>query len=134
MKLFLVALAALAGICVVGLIAFSIAGPKQLIAAHEIAAIHTTKIIHQAMTQYYSQNGRYALDLGELSDLISPTLASGQDGYRFAVRGSADGYSISASPVEFGQTGKRTFYSDQTLVIRYREGPDLANQESPELP
>jgi len=40
--------------------------------------------------------------------------------------GNQSGYAISAVPVAYGNTGSRTFYSDQTRVIRENDGPEPA--------
>src|SRR5579871_3436711 len=104
---------------------------KQLMAAHEMAAIRQITTIHQAETQYYSQFGRYAVSLTELgppasgnpgpaaADLIPKVLADGKNsGYVFAVQASPTGYAVTATPEAFNSSGRRTFFSDQTLVVR----------------
>src|SRR5882757_1068035 len=81
------------------LIIAAIAVPKmnrQMMAAHEMAAIRQIGTIHQAQTQYYSQFGKYATTLTELgppasgaptpaaADLIPKNLAEGKNsGYLF---------------------------------------------------
>ena len=52
--------------------------------------------------------------------LIDPTLASGmKSGYRFQyTRTSSSSYTITARPVEFGKTGTRNFFTDESGVIR----------------
>ncbi|MCC6393158.1 MAG: pilin, type IV, partial [Bryobacterales bacterium] len=47
--------------------------------------------------------------------------------------GGPGGYTISAVPVAFGNTGRRTFFSDQTLVIRENWGQEPANAQSKEI-
>ena len=79
--------------------------------------------------QYYSQYGRYAASLTELGELASGT----KDGYRFTMTGNTSGYAIHADPESYGKTGSRTFYSDQTMVIRQNFGPEPATINSPEL-
>jgi type II secretory pathway pseudopilin PulG len=87
--------------------------------------------------------------------LIDPGLASGQRyGYVFsyapaptpeheppvlttqaaargcAVAGSQEGFSVTADPVNRGATGKRSFYMDQTGIIRFEnDGPASATSE-----
>src|SRR3954468_19369359 len=71
---------------------------KQMMSAHETAAIQAIRTIHAVETQYYSQFGRYATSLTELgppasgaagpnaADLISSDLAGGKkSGYLFTV-------------------------------------------------
>jgi hypothetical protein len=40
---------------------------------------------------------------------------------------------INANPVSYGNTGNRTFYSDQTMVIRENYGPEPATASSKEM-
>src|SRR5882762_8880708 len=131
------------------LIIAAIAVPKmnrQMMAAHEMAAIRQIGTIHQAQTQYYSTYGKYATTLTELgppasgaagpsaADLIPKILSDGKNsGYLFTVAGSPTGYSITAMPEAFGNTGSRTFFSDQTLVIRNNYTAEPANVNSPEI-
>lgn len=131
------------------LVIASIAIPKinqQRMQAHEMAGIRTITAIHTAQTQYFSQFGKYATNLQELgppasgqagpsaADLLPGELAAGtKSGYVFTVQGGPQGYSVSAVPVAFNNTGRRTFFSDQTLVIRQNWGQEPANPQSPEI-
>lgn len=131
------------------LIIAAIAVPKlsnQRQNAQEMAAIQQIRSIHQVQIQYYGQFGRYAASLGELgppasgtpgpqaSDLIPKSLADGKGtGYLFTVQGTPSGYAINANPEQFGSSGRRTFFSDQTGVIRQNWGQEPATANSPEL-
>jgi type IV pilus assembly protein PilA len=131
------------------LILAAIAVPKmnrQLMLAREQAAIRQIGSLHQAETQYYSQFGKYAQNLNELgppasgaagpaaADLIPKDLADGKKtGYIFTVSGSATGYSIFAVPEAFGNSGSRTFFSDQTLVVHQNYTAEPATDKSPEI-
>jgi type IV pilus assembly protein PilA len=131
------------------LIIAAIAVPKMnrvQMSAHEMAAIRQVGTLHQAETQYYSTFGRYAANLAELgppasgaaspaaADLIPKVLADGKNsGYIFTVVASPTGYSITAVPEAFGNTGGRTFFSDQTLVIRNNYTQEPATVTSPEI-
>ena len=131
------------------LIIAAIAIPKmnnQLMAAHEMAAIRQVGTIHQAETQYYSQFGKYADSLKALgppasgaagpaaADLIPKVLADGKNsGYVFSVAPAATGYTVTAVPEAFNSSGRRTFFSDQTLVIRNNWSQEPATAESPEI-
>ena len=119
---------------------------KQMMSAHETAAIQAIQTIHAVETQYYSQFGRYATSLAELgppasgaagpaaADLISRDLTEGKkSGYIFTVAATPTGYAISAVPEAFNSSGRRTFYSDQTLVVRNNWSQDPANVSSAEL-
>ncbi len=131
------------------LIIITIAAPKLNRArmySQETAAIGAIRAIHTAQTQYFSQYGRFATSLTELgpaasgqvgpaaADLIGSDLSGGKkSGYNFTVTGSPGGYVISAVPEVYNSTGSRTFYSDQTLVVRENYGPEPATATSKEL-
>lgn len=131
------------------LIILTIAVPKldkARMHSQEMAAIRQIGTIHTAQTQYFSQFGKYATTLPELgpatsgqtgpaaADLIPGDLALGtKTGYKFTVTPTQTGYAVIATPVTFGGTGRRTFYSDQSLVIRENWGPEAANPQSPEI-
>jgi type IV pilus assembly protein PilA len=131
------------------LIIAAIAVPKmnrQIMAAHEMAAIRMIGTIHTCETQYYSQFGHYAQNLSELgppasgaagpaaADLLQKNLADGKaSGFLFTVTGTPTGYSVSAVPETFGSSGSRTFFSDQTLVIRNNYTAEPATAASPEI-
>ena len=131
------------------LIILAIAVPKmnnQMMAAHEMAAIRQIGTIHQAETQYYSQFGQYATSLTQLgppasgaagpaaADIIPKGLSEGKaSGYTFAVAASPTGYAVTAIPDAFNSSGRRTFFSDQTLVIRNNWTQEPATASSPEI-
>ena len=122
------------GAIALGLVSASCATNNSERLAHEIAAIQSIRTIHTAEVQYYSQNGRYAASFAELADLIGPELATGQrNGYQFTLSPNGTGYQITAVPVTFNVTGSRTFFSDQTLVVRQNRGAGPATANSPEL-
>ncbi len=114
--------------------------------AEETAAIRAVSVIHTAQTQYYSQFGRYAVSLTELgpptsgsagpagADLLDKELSEGhKGGYMFAIQGNPQGYVVSGQPKQFGTNGSRTFYSDQTQLIRNRYSNEPATAQDPEI-
>ncbi|MCW5983213.1 MAG: prepilin-type N-terminal cleavage/methylation domain-containing protein [Bryobacteraceae bacterium] len=119
---------------------------KARMHTQEMAAIRQVTTIHTAQTQYFSQFGRYAKTLEELgppasgqagptaADLIPGDLSRGdKSGYRFIVQPSPTGYTVNANPVAYNSTGRRTFFSDQSLVIRENWGQEPADVNSPEI-
>jgi type IV pilus assembly protein PilA len=115
--------------------------------AQEMAAVRQMDTIHAAQTQYMSQFGRYATTLGELgppasagqagpagADLIPGDLAKGlKTGYQFTMQAAAEGYIIQANPQAFNNTGRRTFFSDQTMVKRQNWTKEPATATSDEI-
>jgi len=132
------------------LIIAAIAMPKLNSArryAQEMAAIRTITTIHTAEAQYFSQFGRFAISLTELgpptsggpsataADLIPGDLAQGEKGgYKFTLQPQqGGGYAINANPIAYNTTGTRTFFSDQSLVIRENYGQEPASVNSKEI-
>ena len=131
------------------LILITIAVPKFTNAqkyTRETAAIQAIKAIHTAEVQYQSQYGRYAISLTELgpppsgasntsaADLIGSDLANGEkQGYKFTVSAVPGGYVVNAVPVAYNSSGSRSFYSDQSMVVRENDGPEPATAQSKEL-
>lgn len=114
--------------------------------SQEMAAIRQITTIHTAQTQYNSQFGKFAETLQQLgppasgavgpaaADLIPGDLAAGtKTGYTFTVTPTKEGYAVSAVPQSFGATGRRTFFSDQTFVIRENWGAEPATAQSKEI-
>jgi prepilin-type N-terminal cleavage/methylation domain-containing protein len=131
------------------LILVTMAVPKIMSAlkySKETAAIVAIRTIHTAQQEYMSHYGRFATSLTELgppatgtanaaaAELIGNDLALGENnGYKYTVTGNESGYQIVAVPVSFGVTGSRTFFSDQTMVVRENDGPEPATASSKEL-
>lgn len=131
------------------LILAAVAVPKlnqNRMMSQETAAIRQIGTIHTTQTQYYSQFGRYATQLTELgpptsgqpgpsaSDLIPKDLAEGKKtGYIFNLTGTPTGYAVTAVPEVYNSSGRRSFYSDQTLVIKENWGPEPATATSKEI-
>ena len=115
--------------------------------ARETGAISTMKTIYAAQIQYQSTFNKFAASMAQLgppagaggaegpeaANLVSGSLASGESsGYLFTITNTPTGYTVSAVPKVFGTTGRRTFYLDQTGVIRQNWGQDPATATSPE--
>ena len=47
--------------------------------------------------------------------------------------GGPNGFTVNANPVTLGSTGRRTFFSDQSLVIHENWGAEPATVNSPEI-
>ncbi|MGA8144397.1 MAG: DUF4190 domain-containing protein [Candidatus Acidiferrales bacterium] len=128
-------------------------------AANEASAVGSLRTIVTADVTYSSEFGNgFATSLEQLdgsgsgagtcehAGLVDSTLASGQrHGYIFtySARPSSDppakgcaepgasGFTVNADPVTRGTTGMRSFYTDETGVIRVeRSGPATADSET----
>jgi type IV pilus assembly protein PilA len=119
---------------------------KAQMMARELAATKAVQTVQTAEVMYQSQYGRFASSLRELgppdagassaaaAGLISGALASGTlGGYKFSLTGTADTYAIAASPVTYGSSGIKSFYLDQTGILRAGEDQAPATSTSPEF-
>ena len=115
--------------------------------ARETGAISTMKTIYAAQIQYQSTFNKFATTMPQLgppagsggaegpeaAGLISGSLASGESsGYVFTLTGTPSGYTVIAVPKVFGTTGRRTFFLDQSGIIRQNWGQEPATVTSPE--
>jgi hypothetical protein len=92
--------------------------------ASEIAAALEMRTINNAETAFRAEHGRF----GALDEL--PTRhESKYAGYRFTLQLRPHGYVIQAQPVRYGAAGVRSYYSDDSRVIRqaWRNGPATAS-------
>jgi type IV pilus assembly protein PilA len=117
---------------------------QKIMMSHEIAAARQITTIQVEETQYYSQFQRYATSLTELgppasggagpqaADLIPKVLADGVNtGYIFTLAATPTGYAINANPQKYNSSGRRSFYSDETLTIRENWSAEPATKNSP---
>jgi type IV pilus assembly protein PilA len=107
----------------VGIIA-AIAIPNLLAsrrAANEGSALYTLRTICSAQLAYQSNFQKFGT-LEELAanDLIDSKLTSGtKNGYKFTVvLNDPEGFEVVGVPVSYGQSGIRSFYVDETFVVR----------------
>ncbi|MCC7156526.1 MAG: prepilin-type N-terminal cleavage/methylation domain-containing protein, partial [Bryobacterales bacterium] len=131
------------------LVIAAMAAPKLTSArmqAQEMAAVTQIRTIQQAQVQYQSQFGKFATTLNELgppnngqlgpsaADIIPGDLAKGEKtGYKFNMTQTKDGYAVTAIPLAYNSTGRRTFFSDQSGVIRQNWSQEPATEKSDEL-
>lgn len=136
-------------IAVIGLLLSMILPKTQqiMMASREIAVMRDIETIHTAQTQYYSVYSRYAVSLealgpapnggketAERAGLLPDNLAAGKKGgYLWSLVGADESYAVWAIPEKWNNTGRRTFYSDQTHVLRNNWSAELAGPASEEV-
>jgi type IV pilus assembly protein PilA len=144
-----VVVVALFGVIAIGGIVAAVAIPNLVtkrLAIQEMSAIQNIRLINTAQVQYFTQFDRYAGSLSELgppangpagpssADILPASLAAGvKSGYTYTLQRSPTGYTVNANPVKYGSTGRRTFFSDESMVIRANWGPEPATAASGEL-
>lgn len=113
-------------------------------AANEGATMATLRKLHAAEATYQatSGNGNYCtFDELAAANLVDPELAQGRFGYKFkievtngysTVRGTSESarFHVVGVPQTYGSSGNRSFYIDETGVIR---GEDNRGREATEL-
>ena len=57
---------------------------------------------------------------------------SGKSGYKFTLQTTPTGYKINADPQAYNNTGRRTFFSDHTQVLRENWGQEPSTDQSKE--
>jgi len=105
---------------------------RSNVTANEASAIANLRSVYTALQMYYVGNVReYPLQLSNLSDYISPALASGsKSGYLFVYsRDSEDEFHINSNPRTPGRTGVRYFYMDETNVIKYNSSGEASESD-----
>ncbi|HTP90055.1 MAG TPA: hypothetical protein VMJ34_24080 [Bryobacteraceae bacterium] len=107
----------------------ALAGAASTAPANELSAILEIRAINTAEVNYYTGHDRYATKLEDLGDEVKPV----HNGYRFTLAGTASGYTIHADPLKYPDTGRRSFFSDETTVIRQNKGDGPATAASPEV-
>ena len=114
--------------------------------ANQVAAIKSCQTINTAQIQYFAQFGRYASTLAELgpppgdagpspaaANLVDENLVDGIHlGYAFSMIGTPAGYSVNADPLS-PDSGGRTFYTDHSATVRYRDGIEPASDTDPPI-
>jgi hypothetical protein len=91
----------------------------QVNAANEMAALGRLRSLASAEARFNLENGRY----GTLDELIRENHVSDPSdgrlsGYRFDIRVTPSGFEITAVPERYGISGKRSFYTDESNVLR----------------
>jgi hypothetical protein len=113
-------------------------------AANESVAIKTLRTIHSAEVTYQSTegNGNFGTFAQlERYHLISTEMASGtRSGYKFTIDPTLNdfegrpGFAVVAVPTDYPSTGKRSFFIDETGVIRGEDNHGLeASRSAPPL-
>ena len=129
-------------VAIIGIIA-AIAVPNLLqskAAANEASAISSVRNLVSSQITYSATTGAgtYAANLGVLSTskLIDSVLGSGtKDGYTFAAATGTGNttFNLKSRPVTYGSTGTRSFFADESGVIRYNTADAEADSASAPL-
>ena len=112
---------------------------RSKLAANEASAITTVRSVLNAETLYVTTigSGKYASMGSLVTGMLVDTVvgSSTKDGYVFAISlGAADAsFVIDARPTGYLNSGIRSFFSDETAVIRYTTADSAATSSSSPL-
>ncbi|MCZ6564359.1 MAG: prepilin-type N-terminal cleavage/methylation domain-containing protein [Deltaproteobacteria bacterium] len=112
---------------------------QSKLAANEASAITTVRSVLNAETLYVTTvgSGKYASMGSLVTGMLVDTVvgSSTKDGYVFAISlGAADAsFVIDARPTGYSKSGIRSFFSDETAVIRYTTADSAATSSSSPL-
>ena len=110
---------------------------RSRIQSNESSAIGNLRAILGAQVAYHSANYVYAADFGELTPAVAPflegTWAEGvtKSGYDFSCLGDGTDFAATAVPTSANVTGIKTFFCDNTGVIRFEDGPGAGAGSNP---
>jgi len=112
---------------------------KSKLAANEASAITTVRSVLNAETLYVTTvgSGKYATMGSLVSGMLVDTVvgSSTKDGYTFSISlGAADAsFVVDARPTGYLNSGIRSFFADETAVIRYTTADSAATAGSTPL-
>ncbi len=104
--------------------------------ANEASALYSLQTIRNCASSYRVVNSTYPEDLTALGSgktpYIDPVLASGEkQGYIFSFTGEEYTFSSTASPKLFNLSGQRSFFVDESGVLRYTNVNTAATVDDP---
>jgi len=127
---------AMAIMCIIAAIALALLMVDPRKSANEAAAIATVRTIISAERIYAlteSPRGYAPVDhLVELKYLDETFTASEKSGYTYTFSTDGQQFSVVAKP-QNDKTGRRSFYGDETGLIRWRPGSGGAGPEDPPI-
>lgn len=91
--------------------------PAANTSAREILVIEQLRVLKKGEDVYFAENSRYA-DMNELIKSGAINVSPQGLGYAIDLTVTDDGYVVMAVPNEYGPNGKRSFYLDETGVVR----------------
>lgn len=97
---------------------------EQRLQANESSAIEAVRSLNNALAAQRLQSGAYAKSVSALGAAVPNELTCRDvkclyHGYNFEYRANGSKYVVIARPNKFGNTGRRSFFADESGVIRF---------------
>lgn len=104
--------------------------------ANESAALAAMQTLVAGATSYRGVEPAYPLNLAALSGANPPYIdtvlgAGAKQGYNFSLTGAANVFTATATPQAANVTGTRSFFTDQSGVIRFTDAGGAATVADP---
>ena len=95
--------------------------------ANESAAISALRTVSSSAISFRSVSTQYPATLGALTAVTPPYIdtvlgAGAKNGYNFALTGTVTSFTATARPTTFQSTGVRSFFVDESGVLRWTDG------------
>lgn len=127
------ALLAFIAVAIAGLVIFAYLGHRETldISKNETAAYLFLRAVSDDNHKLKSQTGACANSLERLNSLKQAESKRARSAYEFRYHADGDSFAINADPKEYGKTGIRSFYIDQTGIVRYEAGKPAGAASAP---
>jgi len=103
-------------------------------AANEASAIASLRTLSTISNAYRTRFGTYANSMASISaaGYVDSVLGAGtKAGYSFAYNGAMHSWNVVADPSVAGQTGDRSFFVDESGVIRFSNSGAASSASAP---
>jgi hypothetical protein len=87
---------------------------------NELRAVTALMSIRAAETSYKAGKGKGSFATRDqlVSERLVPRALLEREGYRIEITITGDRFEVTATPTEYGKTGRQSFYMDESGVIR----------------
>lgn len=97
---------------------------RARLSANEAAAETAIRTLHTAAQSYRAVNTAFPASLSVLASTTPPYIdsvlgAGSKNGYNFTITAATNTFSATARPQNYGTSGARSFFVDESGVIRY---------------
>jgi hypothetical protein len=122
---------AIAAVLVLSFFAYLGHQENSSIAKNESSAYLFLRAVYEDNRKLKIETGAYASSLEHLDSSSRPEFKRVESAYEFKYRAGPDSFRINADPKQYGKTGVRSFYVDQTGTVRYDTGKSAGASSVP---
>ena len=122
---------AIAAVLVLSFFAYLGHQENSSIANNETSACLFLQALSEDNRKLKTQTGAYASSIDYLDSTNRRKFKRAESAYEFKYRAGPDSFRVNADPKEYGKTGIRSFYVDQTGTVRYDTGKSAGASSVP---